>query len=148
MRKVDSDGVEMWTKFYDGSPAVYGFVINNAQSFIFALLVTSSNLYVLKAATSDGTLSNSFVQNGNMYWGNYYWSITVSTDDSILYIGGMDATFNGTIWKVLTASTGSMNWYKITNSLYPEPFVFVQTDQIYLSIFYPTTNTQLFMKVK
>ena len=148
MRKVDSSNAEIWTKFYSGSPAFYGFAINSSQSSIYVLLVTGSNLYVLKASTSDGSLSGSFVQTGNMYWGNYYWSITVSSDDSTLYIGGEDTTFQGTIWKVLTSSTTTMSWYRIANTGYPEPFVFVQTNQIYFSTYAAASFTQLFMKVK
>ena len=148
MRKVDSSSNEIWTKFYSGSPPTYGFALNNAQTNVFALLVTGSNLYVLKAATSDGMLSGSFVQTGSMYWGNYYWSITTSTDDSVLYIGGENTAPNGTICKLQTSSLASMNWYQITNTGYPEPFVFIQTDQLYFSTFSSGSTSQLFMKVK
>ena len=149
MRKVDSSNVEIWTKFYNGSPWFYGFSIDNVQSNIYILLITGSNLYVLNAdARRNGDLLNSFAQIGNMYSSNYYLSITISSDDSTLYISGLDVSFQGNIWKASTTVIGTMIWYAIENTFVLEPFVLIQTNQIYLSTYNSGFNKQLFMKLK
>lgn len=133
IRKVDTSGVALWTKTYQSllSSPVDEFAMDHQQSKISFMFTTGSGLYVTTVSSTNGNMISGWLQSGSMDWGNVYWTMIYSDDDSILFVAGTDSTSNAAVWKY-TGST-SIQCYRFTGAFYLGQIAYLPANQIYVS---------------